>query len=76
MIYYALPGHYTIGTEFTTLEAAAKEAALRLIRFRRENERDGRFNPDTVSIDERVKDETGDRPVRRFYLTLTGGEAS
>lgn len=29
------------------------------------------FNPLRVAVDERVKDNTGDRPVRRFYVEVT-----
>ena len=68
--YWALAGHYTIGEGFVTREAALKEAALKLSRLQRDNDVNGRFNYLSVSVDERVKDHTGDKPVRRFTLTL------
>lgn len=72
--YWAMAAHYTIGTAFATRRAAFAEAALRLSRYMHLNETTDRLIPLKVTVDERVKDHTGDRPVRRFTLTVSVNE--
>jgi hypothetical protein len=68
--YWHVPGHYGVGPDFVDRASAFTEAAAQLAKRLHENETDNRFNALRVAVDERVKDATGDRPVRRHYLMI------
>ena len=66
--YFAIPGHYTIGDEFPALDRAVLGAIDRILRYRETNAAHGTFIPERVFVDERVRDQDGDRPVRRYTI--------
>lgn len=71
--YWAVAEHYTIGQAFTERHAAFAEAAKKLARLLHQNETEGAMNVLRVYVDERQKDNDGDRPVKRFTLSLDEG---
>lgn len=69
--YFAIPGLYTIGDEFASLPEALAECGRRIEVIRARNTKEGTFVPEQLFVDERVRDETGDRPVRRYTVATT-----
>jgi hypothetical protein len=70
-IYFALADHYTIGDEFGSLAEALAEAGRRIERIRAKNTEHGMLVPEKQWVDERVRDERGDRIIRRYELEAT-----
>ena len=69
--YFAVPGHYTIGDSFDTLVEALAEAGSRVEGYAKKNKEQGTFIPERTYVDERMKDSSGDRVVRRYVLGTT-----
>jgi hypothetical protein len=69
-VYFAIPTPYTIGESFDTLEAAVVEAATRVIEYDRSNRYKGTLIPTREVVDQRIADADGDRPVRRFTISM------
>lgn len=67
--YFAIPTLYTIGDTFDDLDSALVEAAHRIQKTRDSNLQFNALVPEKLCVDERVKDNTGDRPVRRWTLS-------
>ena len=66
--YFSIPGHYGYGDDFDTLAEALAEAGNRIEGFRKQNAERGTLIPERSHVDERVKDASGDRPIRRYTV--------
>ena len=61
-IYFAVPGHYTIGEEFETWAEAERFARERIRQI------DGTCSMTREFVDVRVESQEGDRPVHRVEV--------
>lgn len=71
MIYYAVPAHYTIGEEFDA-PADAFDHARRSIRPLDYTGIGRGVRHTRAFVDERQRDKTGDRPLRRWEVFMDG----
>lgn len=63
-VYYAVPGHYTItrdGVEHQSFEAAVADARSTIVDF-------DFGGQSRAFVDQRVRDATGDRPLKRWEV--------